>query len=139
MIFEQERLYTVLNANELENGSIGYASDDLLDIKQLVERDNIHMYEVTRIVNTIEFSFYARMNKDSESKAYRYFYLVEPPKPKEVLVKTVKSKTRKLACKIFSDYQGLLRFINEKELDGVSIITVNEDPEFGVFYWEDNE
>ena len=78
MEFDKSKVYTVLNADEVEVGSKGYFADDLKKLKNLVEQEDKSGWD--------EIESIGGEDEVSRFRAYTYwnlFYLVEEPKEKK--------------------------------------------------------
>ena len=75
MKFDENRVYTLVTADKVRIGSKGYFSDNLKDLKYIVEQDCSMRYEkITEIKNN---SYAARF--EIEGYLFGLFYLVEEP------------------------------------------------------------
>lgn len=76
MEFDKNKVFSVLNADEVKVGSKGFFSDDLASLTNMVKTDaQINLYVVKEIMGT---GFPARFVADYGS--WHLFYLVEKPK-----------------------------------------------------------
>lgn len=78
MKFDETKIYTSVNADEVEVGSKGYFADDIYELKCIVENDDTgKLKELTYIEDT------TYSNRFSSDISYNLFYLVEEPAEKK--------------------------------------------------------
>lgn len=77
MKFDKEKIFTVLNANEVEIGSSGYFADNLRSLRVAAEEECSRAYgEIEEIMNNSYGCRFRKKNGDT----YTLFYLVEDRK-----------------------------------------------------------
>lgn len=81
MNFDKEKIFTVLNANEVRIGSSGYFADSLRDLKIAVEEECSRAYgEIEEIMDN---SYACRFRK-KDCDTYTLFYLAEEHREKKL-------------------------------------------------------
>lgn len=95
MQFDESKIYTLVTADKVKIGSKGYFSDNLIDLKNIVERERTDRYG--KITGIKDNSYTARFQiKVGGNYNYVLFYLVEEPK---VEVKPLSlNEIAKLSC-----------------------------------------
>lgn len=77
MEFDINKVYTIVNANEIKIGSIGYFADTLLALKNYVTEENSDKRsQILRILSSDNKDVFTMRNGYS----YPLFYLLEEPK-----------------------------------------------------------
>lgn len=77
MEFDESKIYTLVTADKVKIGSKGYFSDNLIDLKNIVERERSYRYG--KIIGIKDNSYTARFQIGGNYN-YGLFYLVEEPK-----------------------------------------------------------
>lgn len=77
MEFDESKIYTLVTADKVKIGSKGYFSDNLIDLKNIVERERSDRYG--KITGIKDNSYTARFQIGGNYN-YGLFYLVEEPK-----------------------------------------------------------
>lgn len=79
MEFDESKIYTLVTADKVKIGSKGFFSDNLMDLKNIVERERSERYG--KITGIKDNSYTARFQIKVEGNYnYGLFYLVEEPK-----------------------------------------------------------
>lgn len=81
MKFDKEKIFTVLNANEVRIGSSGYFADNLRSLRTAAEEEYSRAYgEIEEIMDD---SYGCRFRK-KDGDTYTLFYLAEKPREKKL-------------------------------------------------------
>ena len=81
MKFDKEKIFTVLNANEVRIGSSGYFADNLRSLRTAAEEEYSRAYgEIEEIMDD---SYGCRFRK-KDGDTYTLFYLAEEPREKKL-------------------------------------------------------
>lgn len=81
MKFDKEKIFTVLNANEVRIGSSGYFADNLRSLRVATEEEYSRAYgEIEEIMDN---SYGCRFRK-KDGDTYTLFYLAEEPREKKL-------------------------------------------------------
>ena len=76
MEFDISRVYTMLNADEVKEGSEGYFADNFKDLKDIIAREFSECYGKIRKINVEGYSL--RFLKEDDSD-FGLFYLIKEP------------------------------------------------------------
>ncbi len=79
MKFDESKVYTALNADDIKVGSKGYFADSLGGLRSQVELGNTELMCLTAVTDDFNMSRFC-----TGSSAFVFFYLVEEPKEKKL-------------------------------------------------------
>ena len=81
MKFDKSKVYTLLNADDVKDGSEGYFADNLEDLKDIVEHECDDYYGK---IGRIEVESYSCRFHKKDKNCYGLFYLTKEPKEEKI-------------------------------------------------------
>lgn len=82
MKFDKSRIYTMVNADEVKLGSVGYFADNIYSLQQAVQHGNIDTGYFGKVVDIKDIGTGFRFVADNGT-CFSLFYLVEEPGKEE--------------------------------------------------------